>query len=247
MKKNSLFLLLSFFSLAMILSVNATNAKRQVIASENGQSLLSNINDEAKSLFQEVKLTASDAAESDDFGISVGLYGDTVVVGAPRDDDEGLDSGSAYIFAKNGNTWVQQAKLNASDAADDDRFGISVAISGDTAVIGAYFDDDKGGKSGSAYVFIRNGTVWSQQAKLVASDGGAFDWFGESVAIFNDTILVGAANYDDFGLANIGAVYVFARNGTIWNEQAILTATDAAQGDYFGDAVALYNPSCHYK
>ena len=157
---------------------------------------------------QQAKLTASDAAEFDLFGNSVAVSGDTAVVGNRGDADGGLDSGSAYVFVRSGTTWSQQAKLTASDAAEFDLFGNSVAVSGDTAVIGADFDDDAGLNSGSAYVFVRSGTTWSQQAKLTASDAAADDFFGDSVAVSGDTAVVGAPWDDDAGL-NSGSAYVF--------------------------------------
>ena len=111
------------------------------------------------------------------------IAGDTVVVGAYNDDDNGSESGSAYVFTRSGTTWTEQAKLTASDGAADDFFGISVAISGDTVVIGAYADDDNGINSGSAYIYTRSGSTWTEQAKLMASDGVRIDQFGCSVAI----------------------------------------------------------------
>ncbi len=184
---------------------------------------------------EQAKLTASDAAAEDFFGSSVAISGDTVVVGAYRDDDAGNSSGSAYVFQRNGTAWSEQAKLTAGDAAAEDLFGFSVAISGDTVVVGAY-DADLG--SGSAYVFRRNGTAWSEQAKLTAGDAAAGDGFGRSVAISGDTVVVGAYRDDDAGISS-GSAYVFQRNGTTWNEQAKLTAGDAAAGDEFGRSVAI--------
>ena len=103
------------------------------------------------------------------------------------------DQGSAYVFTRSGTTWTQQAKLTASDGAADDYFGYSVALSGDTALVGAYWDDVGANyDQGSAYVFTRSGTTWTQQAKLTASDGAAGDHFGHSVALSGDTALVGA-------------------------------------------------------
>ena len=128
----------------------------------------------------------------DNFGDSVAIAGDTIVVGAPGDDDNGSDSGSAYVFTRTGTTWTEQAKLTASDGAADDYFGSSVAIAGDTIVVGASGDDDEWQCSGSAYVFTRTGTTWTEQAKLTASDGAANDHFGGSVAIAGDTIVVGS-------------------------------------------------------
>jgi len=187
---------------------------------------------------QQAKLTANDAAADDRFGSIVFLSGDTAIVGSPKDDDGGLNSGSAYIFVRNGSSWSQQAKLTASDAATDDYFGISVSISGDTAIVGARWDDEFGSNSGSAYIFVRNGSSWSQQAKLTASDASANDRFGSAVAISGDTAIVGAKDNDD-GSSNSGSVYLFVRSGSSWSQQAKLTANDAAEDDRFGSAVAI--------
>ncbi len=147
------------------------------------------------------KLLAGDGAAWDEFGYSVSIAGDTAVIGARVDDDNGENSGSAYVFVRDGsNNWSQQAKLTADDGAANDRFGISVSIAGDTTVIGAYADDDNGSFSGSAYVFVRDGSNnWSQKAKLTADDGATSDWFGYSVSIAGDTVVIGAALDDDNG------------------------------------------------
>ena len=187
---------------------------------------------------QQSKLTASDGAVDDQFGVSITISGDTAVVGAYQDDDKGTDSGSAYVFVRSGTTWSQQAKLTASDGAAGDRFGVSIAISGDTAVVGAYQDDDKGTDSGSAYVFVRSGSTWPQQAKLTAIDGAAVDEFGGYVTISGDTAVVGAREDDDAGQAS-GSVYVFVRSGTTWSQQAKLMAGDGAAGDEFGVSVDI--------
>jgi len=185
------------------------------------------------------KLTARDAAANDQFGFSVAVSGGTTVVGAFRDDDAGTSSGSAYVFVRRGGGWSQQAKLTASDAAPGDQFGRSVAISGDTAVIGASGDDDGGSSSGAAYVFVRSDGSWSQQAKLTASDAAANDLFGRSsVALSGETAVVGAASNDDAGPSS-GSAYVFVRSGGSWSQQAKLTASDAAPVDFFGRVVAL--------
>lgn len=115
------------------------------------------------------KLIASDGAADDQFGYSVAVHGDTAVIGAPEDDDNGFDSGSAYIFVRSGTGWSEQAKLTASDGGGGDAFGFSVAVHGDTAVIGAWGDDGVTTRSGAAYVFVRTGTGWSEQAKLTES------------------------------------------------------------------------------
>ncbi len=187
---------------------------------------------------QIAKLTSGDAATNDEFGYSVAISGDTAVVGAPYDDDAGSDSGSAYVFVRSGASWSQQAKLTAGDAAAGDEFGYSVAISGDTAMVGAYADDDGGSESGSAYVFVRSGASWSQQAKLTAGDAAADDWFGFSVAISGDTAVAGANGDDDAG-AYSGSAYVFVRSGASWSQQTKLTAGDAAADNEFGYSVAI--------
>jgi hypothetical protein len=190
----------------------------------------------------QARLHAADGAAGDQFGYSVAISGDTAMITASPDDDDvnGIDSGSAYVFTRSGTTWSQQAKLTSSDGAAGDLFGVRVALSGDTALIGAHFDDDNGEESGSAYVFVRSGTAWSQQAKLAASDGAAGDWFGYSVALSGDTALIGAGSVDNSaGDVDSGSAYVFTRSGTIWREHAKLTAFDGAAGDQFGGKVAL--------
>ena len=184
---------------------------------------------------QQAKLTAADAASGEDFGYSVAISGDTVVIGAHLDDDRGMGSGSAYVFVRSGDTWTRQAKLTAVDGAGADYFGDAVALSGDTAVIGAYGDDDAGQNSGSVYIFTRTGTDWAQQAKLRAADAAAFDYFGAAVAISSDTAVIGAHGDD----SSSGSVYVFTRSGTDWEQQAKLRAADAAGWDYFGYSVAI--------
>jgi hypothetical protein len=187
---------------------------------------------------EQAKLTASDVAAGDNFGHSVAISRDTAIVGAPSDDDAGAWSGSAYIFVRRGRRWEEQAKLTARDATVADAFGHSVAISRDTAIVGAPFDDDVGDGSGSAYLFVRRGETWTQQAKLAASDGVEDDRFGHSVAISDDFAIAGAPFDDDAG-AWSGSVYTFMRRGETWTQQAKLTASDAAKGDLFGISVSI--------
>lgn len=190
--------------------------------------------------FEQEKLVADDGAPDDFFGYSVALSGDTALIGSFKDDDDmmGVDAGSAYVFTRVRKVWHQQAKLTAIDGAANDTFGGNVALSGDTAVIGAIRDDDKGDNSGSAYVFTRTGTVWSQQAKLTGVDTAEGDAFGQSIALSRDTVVIGAPHDDDKGDGS-GSVYVFSRSGTTWSQQAKLTAADGADGDVFGISVAL--------
>ncbi|MHC4976917.1 MAG: hypothetical protein ACYTF7_09985 [Planctomycetota bacterium] len=190
------------------------------------------------SWIEQVKLVASDGASSDYFGYSVALDGDTALIGAYGDDDGGSDSGSAYVFVRSGTTWTEQDKLTSSDAAASDLFGRSVALDGDTALVGAREDDDGGSSSGSAYVFVRSGATWTEQDKLTASDAATFDAFGASVALDGDTALVGASGDDDDGSSS-GSAYVFVRSGSTWTEQAKLTASDAALSAFFGVSASL--------
>jgi hypothetical protein len=190
------------------------------------------------------KLVASDGALGDRFGNSVSISADgtTALIGAYDDDDKGSNSGSAYIFTRNGSNWIQSAKLLASDGAATDSFGRSVSLSSDgtTALIGAYLDDDKGNNSGSAYVFIKDGSNWIQSAKLVAFDAAADDIFGRSVSISADgtTALIGAYGDDDKGSTS-GSAYIFTRNGSNWIQSAKLLASDGDVVDYFGRSVSI--------
>lgn len=187
------------------------------------------------------RVTATDGLTGDFFGSSVAISGNTAIVGAIFDDfGTEFAQGSAYVFVRTGGAWVEQQKLFAADQADGDQFGTSVAISGETVIVGA-FDDDIGANSsqGSAYVYVRSGTAWTQQQKLTASDGAAFDFFGESVAIDGQTAVVGAGSDNIGANTDQGSVYVFVRNGTTWTEQQILRIPDGAATDRFGGRVAI--------
>ena len=190
---------------------------------------------------QTAKLTASDGAEDDFFGISVSVYNNTAVIGAYYDDDKGLESGSAYIFEKNSTGHWTQKKLLASDGAAGDYFGNSVSVYNNTTVIGAYRDDDNFTDSGSAYVFEYSSGNWTQKQKLLASDGAAGDFFGNSVSVYNNTAVIGAY-YDDDNGPNSGSAYVFEKNSSgNWTQTAKLTASDGAEDDRFGISVSAYN------
>ncbi|MFO0547016.1 MAG: hypothetical protein U0271_01445 [Polyangiaceae bacterium] len=187
---------------------------------------------------EQAKLMAS-TPEVDDFYGLVALNGDTLLVSAQRHDVPGqVDAGVVYVFVRSGSTWSQQAELVASDGLANDWFGVSLALDGDTAVVGAMSNDELATDCGAAYVFVRNGTTWTQEAKLLPSDGQATDRFGRSVALSGDTLIVGAINQDQLG-ANAGAAYVFVRNGTTWTEETKLLAADGAAGDLFGAKVSM--------
>jgi hypothetical protein len=192
--------------------------------------------------WKQQRLNASDGAAFNNFGYAVALSGDVALVGAPNSSiGANTNQGAAYIFTRSGTTWTQQAKLVASNGAANDQFGYSVALSGNTALVGAYHDDvGANPDQGSAYVFVQSGTVWSQQIQLTASAGAAEDYFGISVALSGSTALVGAYG-DDVG-ANVdqGSAYIFTRSGTTWSQQGKpLVASGGAGGDFFGVSVAL--------
>src|SRR2546430_6405570 len=173
-----------------------------------------------------------------ELGYAAAISGDTLVVGAPGEDAGGTSAGAVYVFVRQGTTWSQQAKLTPPDPAADKNFGASVAIDGETLVVGALQDTDQGPDAGAAYVFVRSGTSWSPQAKLTADNFSPGNLFGFSVAISSGTVAVGSPYDDDAGL-NAGAVYIFTRSGTIWSEQTELFGNTAANDDRLGWSVAL--------
>jgi len=196
---------------------------------------------------QQFKLTPSDGASYDHFGRSISISGDTIVVGAPEDDDNGTDSGSVYIFEKSVDGWstmTQTGKLTASDGAASDYFGWAVSIDKTTIVVGAPYDDDKGLTSGSAYVFERPVNGWTdmtQTAKLTAGDGAGGDFLGNTISISGDVIVIGASDDDDKGVG-AGSAYVFQKPVGGWTDMtqtAKLTASDGAAVDNFGCSVSI--------
>ena len=187
---------------------------------------------------QEARLTASDGAKDDWFGYAVSISGKYAVVGAVLDDDSGPDRGSAYVFKRSGSNWVQQAKLLAADGNDDDEFGGSVCIEGNSVIVGASGSDALGENAGAAYIFVRTGNNWTQQAGLLAADAAVGQNFGNSVSIDGNYAVIGA-NLDTGMGADSGAAYIFRREGQNWAQQAKLTAPDGQPYDYFGQAVSI--------
>ena len=190
---------------------------------------------------QTTKLTADDGASYDQFGISVALDAGVAVIGARFDDDNGNDSGSAYVYKQQGDgTWQQVTKLMAGDGGTDDNFGHSVALDAGMAVIGAYLDDDNGINSGNAYVYEQQGDgTWLQTTKLTANDGSSYDSFGISVALNAGVAVIGAYSDGDNG-TDSGSSYIYEQQaGGTWQQIAKLTANDGADGDLFGISVAL--------
>jgi esterase/lipase superfamily enzyme len=187
---------------------------------------------------QKQKLLASDGAHSDSFGASVAISGNYAIVGAYGNDDNGDSSGSAYIFELSNGTWTEKQKLLASDADNNDRFGHSVAISGNYAIVGAYYNDDNGSDSGSAYIFELSNGNWSEKQKLLASDGASGDYFGSDVAISGNYAIVGANGDDDNGSGS-GSAYIFELSNGTWSQKQKLLASDGAYPDSFGGSVAI--------
>jgi MYXO-CTERM domain-containing protein len=190
---------------------------------------------------QQAELTASDGVVNDLFGSSVSVSGGTALVGAPEHQvGESFDQGAAYVFVQSGATWVQQAELTAIDGAANDAFGVSVSVSGGTALVGA--GNHKVGANplqGAAYVFVQSGTTWVQQVELNAGDGAAEDGFGYSVSVSGGTALVGAAAHKIGANPLQGAAYVFVQSGTTWTQEARLTAIDGTANDRFGFSVSV--------
>jgi len=234
----------------------------------------------ASYLSQQAYIKASNTGEGDRFGYSVAISGDTLAVGTPyedsnatgvndedgQSDDNAFDSGAVYVFTRTGDTWTQQAYIKASNADAGDRFGYSVALSGDTLAVGAPGEDsnatgvnDEDGQSddsafgsGAVYVFTRTGDTWTQQAYIKASNTGEFDNFGARVALSGDTLAVGAPDEDsnatgvndpdgqsDDNAFDSGAVYVFTRTGDTWTQQAYIKASNTDADDQFGRSVAI--------
>jgi hypothetical protein len=188
---------------------------------------------------QEQKLLASDMEQGDRFGSAVAIQGDWLIVGSPQDDDMGLQSGSAYVFRRNGNGWVEHQKLTASDGQPSDSFGFSVAMDGTTAVIGAPHESPLGSfDAGSAYVFELQSGTWVETVKIWGAPAFSSAHFGDSVSISSDRILIGARD-DPQGGFSAGAAYVFDRSGSGWFQTTRLTASDPATGSFFGRAVSL--------
>ena len=185
-----------------------------------------------------VRFEPSDVSAEDGFGTAIAANGDWVSVGAPRHAHDGLRSGAAYILAKSGSAWHQVAELVPSDPADDIQYGGSVSVSGDRIVVGAERQAGLTEASGAVYVFERDGSVWSEVAKLVGSDGQAGDGFGGSVAVRGDQIVVGASGQDLFG-EDSGAAFVFEKQDSDWVEVAKLVLPDGSKEDWFGASVAL--------
>ncbi len=192
---------------------------------------------DGNSWVEEDKLLAGDGFTGDEFGSDIAIAGDDIIVGARGEDTLGSSSGAAYVFTYDGDSWAQQAKLLASDGEAADRFGWSVDIDGDLAVVGAYLEDELGDNAGAAYAYSRAGDVWSEAAKLLAEDGSLGDNFGRAVSISQGVVAVGAPFEDEVG-NEAGAAYVFSDQNN-WIQDAKLIAGDGVSNDNFGYALAI--------
>ncbi len=189
----------------------------------------------------EKKLVASDSTIFDLFGVSVSIDDDYAIVGA----SEGfltssgifsIEPGNAYVFRHLNSVWTEHTILSASDGIKDDLFGISVSIDGEYAVIGAPIHNQA---KGAAYIFKRNGGVWSEQAKLLAADGNSGDAFGWSVSISGDYVCIGA-HLDNKNETDSGSIYIFKRvASSTWEQQAKLTPSNEINGGQFGYSVSI--------
>ncbi len=184
------------------------------------------------------ELTPADGAGGDAFGSSVAVSGDTIIVGAPGHQvGHNAGQGAAYVYKLSGTTWTPQQELTAANGAAGDGLGASVAVSANTVVVGAFFGGNL--SQGVVYVYTVSGSLWSEQQELSAADGAAFDEFGQSVAISGSTIVVGAGDHNVGNNSSQGAAYVYTLSGTTWSQQQELTADDGGEFDFFGDSVAV--------
>jgi hypothetical protein len=175
---------------------------------------------------QLAKLNATPGGRATCFGRSVSFSGDTIAVGAHCENNS---TGAVYVFVGGGSTWVQQARITAPDGAPSEYFGRSIALDGNTLLAGAYFNAVRG----SAYVFVRDGVLWTNQAKLTPTDAAYL--FGYTVSLSGDTAVIGAPGTK----TNTGSAYVYTRNGTLWTARAALTSPTPKQNGSFAYAVAV--------
>lgn len=188
---------------------------------------------------EQQKLVDASPDALDNFGYSVAIDGDTAVIGAFQDDHGMMDDnrGSAFVFTRSGTTWTFEQRLRADVPNDDDWFGYRVAVKGDTAVVGAIEDEsEEPYRTGSAYVFTRSGTTWTQVQKLNGSSGTDDRNFGSSLGLDGNTLVVGSNQSTHAGIDKAGAAYVFTETGGVWSEQQQLTASDKAELAGFGNA-----------
>ncbi len=195
---------------------------------------------------EEQKLTASDAGLSDEFGVSVAISGDLIAVGAHREDEpcpggSDCNAGAVYLFRYNGTSWVEEQKVFAGDADDNDNFGNSVDVDGTALVVGCHHDDDLVDSGGSAYIFRFDGTSWNEEIKLEPTTPMDFHAFGNRVAIRDDLVAVATPELGvpGFVAGGTGRVDLYRYDGTTWQSEATLTPSDGVESDLFGSAISI--------
>ncbi|MEM7244468.1 MAG: thrombospondin type 3 repeat-containing protein [Acidobacteriota bacterium] len=191
-------------------------------------------------VWTEIALLVGNSLPADRFGFSMALQGDLLVIGAPLDSTVAMHAGAVFVFERQDpGGWTEVAQLTASDGADSDRFGDSVALDGNTILVGASGDDDNGNASGSAYVFVGGGASWTEEQKLLPGSGEAEDFFGFSVALQGHAALIGSHFHDGDDDENVGRAHLFTRSAGVWTEQAELLRDEPAANDQLGHSVAL--------
>ena len=185
-------------------------------------------------------LTAIDANKDDAYGQSIALTESFLVIGAPHSDSPHTNSGAVYVYNRKDNQWQFHSKLTADDGAEGDLFGISVAIDGNSLLVGADLHDETAENAGAVYAYVFEDNQWHKQAKLLASDSGKTDIFGVRVALSGDTALISARRDDIEGVGiDAGSAYIFERSNGLWKQTDKLTAPDGSADDRFGRGVAL--------
>jgi len=187
---------------------------------------------------QQQQITPDESAEFDAFSSSISLFGNRALVGAHLDDENGTDSGSAYIFDFDGSNWILTQKLFANDAQSGDHFAQSVSLYENRAIVGSPNCNDNGTDSGSVYIFDFDGSNWIQTQKLFANDAQSGDHFGQSVSLYEDRALIGSPYNDDNG-PETGSIYIFGFDGSEWSQSQKLTANNEDEGDLYGISVSL--------
>jgi len=192
--------------------------------------------------FQQAFLRTVDPTSSVHFGKSVGLYGDTAIVGCYDEVIGGFRVGVVYVYTRTGTTWTLQQKLSASDGAAGDQLGWSCDIYEDTIIAGAWLANVTGNNSGAAYTFTRTGVTWTQQQKLVPAVSDLNDFVGWSVAISYKTVVIGANSVQDGAISSLGEATRWLFNGSTWIEkQTLRPAQVNSAGDLFGESVAIHS------
>jgi len=191
--------------------------------------------DLTKSWKEVQKIKPHDGQADSLFGAGVYVNENRAIIGAYADDEMGNEAGAAYIYKRDGNTWIEEAKLTAFDANYDDMFGISTCIEGNYAIVGSIADDDKGYDSGSVYIFKYDGDEWCFETKLTASDGSANDWFGGSVAFYGEYLIIGADGDNN----QKGSAYIFKRTDSTWMQEAKISPSNLDDFDHFGYKVDI--------